>query len=135
MLIGEDMERLLDDWGWWVRDRASNGYRCRSIEGRYRPERVPDADQAPRMVDEAACLRVERTVCHPGFPALARMLLQGWYVRRASGPRIAALAGIPRSMFEERLVWAALILNNRMKKVVDIQPPATTMPLNESNRL
>jgi hypothetical protein len=127
-------ERMLDDWGWWVRGRASTGYRCRSIEGRYRPERVPDADQAPRMVDEGVCLAVERTVCHPGFPACARVVLKGWYVQRASGPRIAALAGIPRDSFRHELFRAITMFANRMKKVVDIPARASTMPLNESDR-
>jgi len=135
MRIDMAMERLLDDWGWWARERQSSGYRCRSMEGRYRPERVPDADQAPRSVDEDACLRVERTVCHTGFPSLARILLKGWYVSRIGGPRIAAMAGIPKATFEAELFRAVTILRNRMKIFIDMDARMTTMPHNESNRL
>lgn len=124
MRIDAAMERLLDDWGWWVRERGGSGYRCRSIEGRYRREGVNDGDQvpqAPRMVDEAACLRVERTVCHPGFPVLARTLLQGWFVRRDSMGHISARVGIPRAAFDDRLAWSAAILKNRLKINIDMR--------------
>ncbi len=115
MGIDKAMDRVLDDWGWWVRDRAVMGYRCRSIEGRYRPERVADEVTAPRMVDERLCLNVERTICHPGFPCEARIILKGWYVRRDSPGFITARAGIPRSWFEDRLAWAMRVMRNRLR--------------------
>jgi hypothetical protein len=112
----EPVERLLEDWGWWVHDRAGTGYRCRSIEGRYRPERVPGDDEreARRVVDERLCWAVERTVCQPGFPDGARIILQGWYARRISREKIAARAGFPRAAFADRLAWAVAVLRNRL---------------------
>ncbi len=116
MAIDTTMDRLLDDWGWWVSHRDSGGYHCRSIEGRYRPPRVPgDEERNPiRMLDERACLNVERAVSHPEFPHLARVLLKGWYVLRISREKIAGKAGIPRSAFEDRLAWAVTMLRNRL---------------------
>lgn len=117
MGIDTVMDRMLDDWGWWVRDRSGSGYRCRSVEGRYRPERVPGDDErsARRMVDERVCVAVERTICHPAFPKEARIILAGWYVRRDAPGFIAAKAGIPRSWFQDRLVWAVLVARNRLR--------------------
>ena len=109
------MDKVLDDWGWWVRDRKGSGYRCCSAEGRYRPERVPGDDErsARRLVDERQCVTVERTICHPGFPKEARIILKGWYVRRDDPRHIVAKAGIPRSWFDDRLTWAVLVARNR----------------------
>jgi len=116
MGIDKAMDRVLDDWGWWVRDRTGSGYRCRSIEGRYRPERVPGDDErdARRLVNEQQCVAVEKTICHPAFPKEARIILAGWYARRDSPGFIAAKAGIPRSWFQDRLVWARLVVRNRL---------------------
>jgi len=116
MTIDKAMDQVLDDWGWWVRDRSGSGYRCRSIEGRYRPERVPGDDErvAARMVDERQCVAVERTICHPAFPREARIILAGWFVRKDSPGFIAAKAGIPRSWLQDRLAWAMRVTRNRL---------------------
>ena len=130
MAIDKAMDRVLDDWGWWVRDRAAANSRCRSIEGRYRRERVPgDDEREPRRevwVDE--CLAVERAVCHPSFPAVARGLLKGWYVKRISKERIAGKLGIPRSAFEHELGRAVTMLKNRLDKLVLVSIIAATNP-------
>lgn len=112
--MSDAMERLLDDWGWWARQRERAGYRCRSAEGRYRRPRVGEVEDAPRVVDVRACLAVERAVCHTDFPGEARTLLKGWYVLRVSREKIAAKAGIPRASFPERLAWAVTVLGNRL---------------------
>lgn len=112
-MSGDAMERLLDDWGWWARQRERGGYRCRSIEGRYRRERVAgEADDPPRMVDEVACLAVERVVCAPGFPARSRGVLKGWYVLRVSLRQIARLGGFPACEFEGELLRANRMVKN-----------------------
>lgn len=116
MAMEKWLDRLLDDWGWWATTRDSSGYRCRSIEGRYRPERVADNQQAPRVVNVQDCLAVERTICNPAFPAQARGLLKGWYVQRHSREKIAGRVGIPRSAFEFELDRAATMLKNRLDK-------------------
>jgi hypothetical protein len=130
MGIDTVMDRVLDDWGWWVRDRMSVGYRCRSIEGRYVRERVPgDEERVPRReVDVEQCLAVERAVCHPDFPHVARGLLKGWYVRRVSREKIAGKLGIPRAAFEYELGRAVTTLKNRLDKIVLLSIIATTNP-------
>jgi hypothetical protein len=114
--VDANTDKALDDWGWWVRARSVPRYRCRSIEGRYRPERVPGDDErtASRVVDERLCLAVERAVCQPGFPDGARVILKGWYVQRTSREKIAAKAGFPRVVFADRLAWAVAVLRNRL---------------------
>ena len=122
MTVDASMDRALEDWGWWVRDRSGSGFRCRSIEGRYRPERVPGDDEreARRVVDERLCLAVERAVCQPGFPSGARAVLKGWYVQRISREKIAAKAGFPRVAFADRLAWAVAVLRNRLPGACEI---------------
>jgi hypothetical protein len=126
----DDMERLLDDWGWWVRERLSVGYRCRSIEGRYVHERVPGEEerQPRREVDVEQCLAVERAVCHHDFPAVARGLLKGWYVRRVSREKIAGQLGIPRAAFDLELGRAVTMLKNRLDKIARLSIIAATNP-------
>lgn len=115
-MIEKWLDRLLDDWGWWATARESGGYRCRSIEGHYRPERVADDLQPSRLatLDVQTMLKVERAVCHPNFPHQARALLKGWYVLRASREKIAGKLGIPRSAFEHELWRAATMLKNNL---------------------
>lgn len=114
--MSQYVDNLLDDWGYWARARASGGLRCRSAESRYRVPVGPDnvITAAPRTVDERLCLAVERTVCNPGFPAEARIILKGWYVRRDSAAYIAGKAGIPRAWFKDRLAWAMKVVSNRI---------------------
>jgi hypothetical protein len=119
MSVDDAMERLLDDWGWWARMRTSRGQRCLSAEGRYRPERVADEAMAPRMVDEAACLRIEREVTHPHFPKQAHRLLKGWYVKKDSPGHIAAQCAIPRGLVADKVAWARAILRNRLQISLD----------------
>ncbi|MDO9227154.1 MAG: hypothetical protein Q8M09_12500 [Pseudomonadota bacterium] len=111
-MSGDWIERVLDDWGWWARQRERAGYRCRSAEGHYRRERVGEADDAPRAVDEVMCLAVERVVCQPGFPARARGVLKGWYVLRVSLRQIARLGGFPACEFEAELHRAQRMVKN-----------------------
>ena len=129
-------DALLDDWGWWVRDRASGGSsRCRSIEGRYVGPAVPGDDerQPRRMVDVQLCLAVERAVCHPGFPAQARLILKGWYVLRVSREKIAGRAGIPRAAFECELKRAVNILLNRLDKEKSVYKLSATNPIDRDS--
>lgn len=128
--IDKAMDRVLDDWGWWVRDRLSVGYRCRSIEGRFVRGRVPgDEERQPRReVDIEQCLAVERVVCHPDFPTVARGLLKGWYVRRVSREKIAGKWGIPRSSFDYELGRAVTMLKNRLDKLALISIISATNP-------
>lgn len=121
MLNDHVMERLLDDWGWWVRARSHGGMRCCSAEGRYRPERVDEEPQARRMVDEATCMAVERAVSHPDFPVSARGLLKGWYVLRVAREQIARRVHIPMVEFDLAMKWAVTILKNRLD--ISIRPP------------
>lgn len=115
VLIDEGLHGRLEDWAWWVRDRAAAGYRCRSAEGRYRPERVDDERRQPRrLVDAQDALLMERTVSQPEFPCLARALLLGWYILRASRPQICRRCGVPLAQWEERMGWAGRMLKNRL---------------------
>jgi len=129
-MIDKMMDRVLDDWGWWVRDRMSTPGRCRSIEGRYVRERVPgDDEREPKravVIDE--CIAVERAVCHPSFPAVARGLLKGWYVKRISREKISGKLGIPRASFEHELSKAVSMLKNRLDKFVLTSIIAATNP-------
>ena len=117
--LEEALNGLLEDWGWWARQRTSQGYRCLSAEGRYRPPRVEDQAAPPRPIDEAICCEIEREVTHPDFPKLAHRLLKGWYVRRDSPGHIGAACAVPRDLVTSRVVWAALILRNRLKNSLD----------------
>jgi len=128
--IDDAMDRLLDDWGWWARARNGSGYRCRSIEGRYMPERVPgDEDRNPRrVVDEQACLEVERVVCAPGFPVIARLMLKCWYVLRISREKITGKAGIPRAGFHVELARSVTMLKNNLDKKILLSIIAATNP-------
>lgn len=107
------MDRVLEDWGRWARQRERAGYRCRSAEGRYRRERlVGDGDETPRPVDERECLAVERIVCAPSFPARARGVLKGWFVLRVDLRQIARLGGFQASEFEAELHRAKRMVKN-----------------------
>jgi len=130
MTIEKWLDRLLDDWGLWATAREGSGYRCRSIEGRYRPERVAGEDERVplRLLDIQACLAVERVVCSPGFPAQARMVLKGWYVLRVSREKIAGKAGIPRASFEHELERSARMLKNNLDKSLLASIIAATNP-------
>lgn len=110
-MSGDWIERVLDDWGWWARQRERSGYRCRSAEGHYRRERVEDGE-SHRVVDEAMCLAVERVVCRPDFPVRARGVLKGWYVLRVSLRQIARLGGFPACEFEAELHRATRMVKN-----------------------
>jgi hypothetical protein len=116
MAIEKWLDRLLDDWGWWVRERSGGVCRCRSIEGRYLPPRVAGDEKrvASRLVDVASCIHVERVVCSPGFPVVARGMLKGWYVLRTSREKITGKLGIPRAAFELELERAARMLKNNL---------------------
>jgi hypothetical protein len=130
MAIDKAMDRLLDDWGWWVRERVGQHGRCRSIEGRYLPERVAgEEERRPmRLLDVQACLAVERVVCAPGFPAVARLMLKGWYVLRIAREKIAGKAGIPRASFEYELERSVRMLKNNLDKSVLVSIIAATNP-------
>jgi hypothetical protein len=128
-MIEKWLDRLLDDWGWWARPRERSGYRCRSIEGRYRPERVADVLETPRVVDEQACLAVERVVCNPAFPVRARGVLKGWYVLRVDLCQIARLNGFHHTRFEDELHAAVVMLKNRL----DSRERISTIPANNLN--
>lgn len=136
-MIDVSMDRLLDDWGWWARARNGSGYRCRSIEGRYMPKRVPgdEARNPRREVDEQACLAVERAVCAPGFPIMARLLLKGWYVLRISREKIAGKAGIPRAGFDTELARSVTMLKNNLDKKILIPIIAATNPTDRDDYL
>lgn len=115
VLIDEALHGRLEDWAWWVRDRAASGYRCRSAEGRYRPERVDDERRQPRrLVDAKDALLMERTVSHPEFPIRARELIVGWYILRVSRAQICRRCGVPLAQWEERMGWAGRMLKNRL---------------------
>lgn len=129
MAIEKWLDRLLDDWGWWARQRERSGYRCRSIEGRYRPERVADLLETPRVVDEQTCLAVERVVCNPGFPVRARGVLKGWYVLRVDLHQIARLGGFHHSRFEDELHLAVTMLKNNL----DRRERSSSIPGNNLN--
>lgn len=118
LYVDSALDARLDDWAFWVTRRGMVVGRARSAEGNYRPERVADdeARSARRMVDELDALLIERTVCALDFPVTARGLLVGWYVLRANRHQICRRLGIPQGQCEERMGWAARILQNRLDK-------------------
>lgn len=133
-MIDDALHVRLEDWAWWVRDRKAGRLRCRSVEGRYRPERVEDDERrAPRrVVDAQDAALIERAISHPDMPRQAHDLLVGWYVLRVSQGQICRRLGVPKSMWDERMGWAARILRNRIDKSVAM-PTITGNNLNPAD--
>ena len=119
LFVDECMDARLDDWAFWVTRRGMVVGRARSAEGHYRPERVADEEQrqARRVVDEVDALMIERALTSTDFPVMARQLLVGWYVLHANRKQICRKLGVPASQCEERMGWAARILENRLDKL------------------
>lgn len=133
-MIDEALHVRLEDWAWWVRDRKAMGMRCRSVEGRYMPERVEDDERrAPRrVVDVQDAATIERAISHPDMPRLAHDLLVGWYVLRVSQGQVCRRCGVPKSAWEERMGWAGRILRNRLDKRENM-PTMTVNNLNPAD--
>lgn len=138
ILIDDALHQRLEDWSWWVADRGRGGYRCLSAEGRYRPPRVAERLPTQRVVDVDDAARIERVICHPGFPAQARDMLVSWYVMRASRHQVCRRCGVSLAAFDQQMGLAGRILKNRLDSEARVTyisdhnptPPQARIPAN-----
>lgn len=120
MLVSQTIHDELENWARVVRDPLFIARRCKSAEGRYRPEKVKDEREreltAMPEPDHHAGMLAERVISHPNFPALARQMLVGYYVLRAQPRQVCRKCAVPQSQYDSMMGWSANIFKNRLDK-------------------
>lgn len=117
--IGASTHHMLVDWAAYVRDTIKRGH-CRSIEHRYRPERITDGVEEERRspyrsINHEDARLVEGVVTAPTFPRDDHWILREHYVHRARSEAICRVMRINFRDYGERLDSAILIVGGRIE--------------------
>lgn len=119
LIFHNPMHERLVNWAAWVRDRKGRGH-CGSIEYRYIPERLADAEirrqeQTREVIDRIDALLIEKCVCATTFPQKHRKVLVEYYVYRSMHQVIARKVKIRYRDVEEEIKNACNIVRNRVE--------------------
>jgi hypothetical protein len=118
-MIDSETHEMLIDWAIVLRDRPVQGH-CRSIEHRYRPEKLREGEEeerrAPRReIDPEKANMIERIVCAPSFPRFNREFLKAHYIHGLAKQAVCRRLGIRFRDFDFEWYRSVLITRNRLQ--------------------
>ncbi len=116
IVVPVEIDRMLQNWGRWVRDSKQSASRCRSIEHRYRPDEE-GVRPMTGVVDALDAALVEGVMRF--LPVKDRALLVGHYVDWSFWQPLARILGMrmQREYFDAALRKAALMAWHRYEIV------------------
>lgn len=115
-MVNDFMHDKIKNWARWCLMGRAQGH-CKSLEHRYIAEsdlgRETEAKIFTDIIDAA---KVENCISHPHFPKKYRRLLINEYIYRKQYQQTCRELGIRYAMYENELLKAANILDNRLHK-------------------